>query len=375
MSVDSRPNFLSALPDDAVGIITEYLDPESIINLDASSHRFHSFFTNNHYTKLARELVNKFFTLVVFALLKVPAKDKTSTLVPVLENLLKIFPELLTYRRTVKDHVGRILVNRTGYQIMLAYAADNIYPMMQEHFPRLENGEAEMKKQFSEQFPDGVIKAYPKYDIEKARTAFHKAKELIQKDTCISYDNGEDFHFLKVMDKDTRKAINEFFTLITFHKEHTIGLVNDMQLYHEGADIYYAEKEFNRFIDWPQRDAYCVFMLGGLQALSTPNILQVLLQGANRVIDQAEPLAYVTKTRFRRADVSPFVAGCQFRLGEHFFIDYYGSPVRVGRGHVFIARCFGQRSLQVWKNFVEQKQLALNNLCSNSIPQMSGLKR
>ncbi len=369
MSVDSRPDLLSALPDDVIGTITESLDPDSIINWDASSRRFNSFFTNNHYTKLARDLVNKFFTLVVFAILKVPAKDKDSMLVPVLENLLKLFPELLTYRRTVKDHARRVLVNRTGYQIMLAYAADNIYPMMQKHFLRLENGEEEMKKQFNEQFPDGIIKAYPKYDIEKARRAFHNAKELIQKDTCISYQNGEDFHFLKVMDKDTRKAIDEFFTIITFHKEHTIGLVNDMQLYHEGVDIYYDDKEFNRFIGWPQRDAYCVFMLGGLQTLSTPNILQVLLQGANGVIDQAEPLAYVTKTRFRGVDVSPFVAGSQFRLGEHFFIDYYGRGARRALG---AGRMGGVAAL---KNFVEQKQLALSSLCSNSIPQMSGQKR
>jgi hypothetical protein len=223
----------------------------------------------------------------------------------------------------VKDYVVLRRGNLTAHQIMLAYAADNIYPMMQKHFLRLENGEAGMKKQFNEQFPDGVIKAYPKYDIEKARAAFREAKELIQKDTCISYQNGEDFHFLKVMDKNTRKAIDEFFTIITLHKEHSIGLVNDMQLYHEGVDIYYDDKEFNRFKGWPQRDAYCVFMLGGLQALSTPNILQVLLQGANGVIDQAEPLAYVTKTRFRGVDVSPFVSGSQFRLGEHFFFFFF----------------------------------------------------
>ncbi len=373
--MNSRPDFLSTLPNDAVGVITNYVDPVSMINLDLTARRYHTFFNQNDFAKLkiidARKIVNQFFTLVAFALLKLPDKNDNSILVPVLENFLKLYPELLTYRITVQCNPKIKLVDRTAYQITLAYAADNIYPMMQKHFLRLPNGEEEMNKQFKEQFPDGIIKAYPKYDIEKARRAFHNAKELIQMDTCISYKNGEDFHFLEVMSDNTRKVINEFFTIITSDNEYTIGLVNDMQLYNEGVNIYYDDKESNKFKGWAQRDAYCVFMLGGLQALFTPNILQVLLQGANKVIDQKEALAYVTKTCFRGTDVSPFNPCSQFRLGEHFFI----GGVAEGRTGGPPCPRPGGGGAPTWKNFVEQKQLALNNLCSDSSPQTCVLKK
>jgi hypothetical protein len=52
MSVDSRPDFLSALPDEPVGIITDYVDPVSIINLDLTARRYHAFFNQNAFTKL-----------------------------------------------------------------------------------------------------------------------------------------------------------------------------------------------------------------------------------------------------------------------------------------------------------------------------------
>lgn len=336
--MDSRSDFLNELPKDVITIITDYVDPVSMIHLDLTACRYHMFFNQDIIIKRklqdSRQLINIFFTLVVFALLKVPDKNNHNTMLPALENMLELCPQLLTYRHTVKDHAGRTLVNRTGYQIALAYAADNIYPMMEKYFIRLPNGKEEMKSQFKEQFPDGVIKAYPKYDIKKAREALHQAKKCLQEDTCISYQNGEDFHFLEVMNESTRNAINEFFAIITSHQEHTIGLVNDMYLYHESINIYYNQ-EFNRFTNWAQRDVYCVFILGGLQALFTPNILQVLLQGANQVIDQAYPLAYVTKTRFRGTDISPFDVCPRFRLGKHFVLDYY-SGQRSGRPY-FIA--------------------------------------
>lgn len=315
------------MPDEVIDVVSDYIYPIGTIHLDLTAHRYHRFFTQNKTAQLkltsARKVVNHFFTLVVLGLLKIPARDNFAKLVPVLENLLERYPELLTYRLTITDHQKRKLINRTPYQISLAYAADDIYLMMEKYFLRLPDGEKEMKKQFNEQFPNGIIKAYPKYDIEKALAAFHHATALIKTDRCISYHNDKPFScltFLKRMNKDTRQAINEFFSIIESDKEHTIGLVNDMQLYQEGTKSY--EKDFNKFIGWPQRNVYCVYMLGGLQALFTPNFLQVLMQGADNVIDQGESLKYVTKIFFEGYQVSPFDPHSPFRLGQHFFLDY-----------------------------------------------------
>jgi hypothetical protein len=52
MSVDSRPDLLSELPDNAVDIITDYVDPASIINLDLTARRYHAFFNQNALTLL-----------------------------------------------------------------------------------------------------------------------------------------------------------------------------------------------------------------------------------------------------------------------------------------------------------------------------------
>lgn len=321
--MDSRLELLLDQPD-VVNVIADYLDPQSIINWSATSSRFQLFFTESHRLKLTRDVINQFFTLVIFALPKLSVVKDDKIVIFELNNLLKLYPELLTYRRTIKDYKGRIFVDRTGYQILLAYAADNLYPMMEKHFHTLPHGAEEMKKQFKEQFPDGVIKAYPKYNIEEARAAFRKAKELIQSDGRISYRNGEGFRFLKVMSNATRKAIDDFFTIIQSHNEYSIGLVNDMQLYKEAKVIYYDKREMYKFTDPAQQDAYCVFLLGGLQALFAPNILQVFMQGCFQVIDQGNSLANVTKIRFGEYDVSPFDIQSKLQLGKHFFLNYYG---------------------------------------------------
>lgn len=331
--MNSRPDHFSLLPEDMLNAITDFVDPMGVLNLTMTSRHYYNFFNQNflgkHRLVDSRKLINQFFTLVVFSLLKVPAKNNNSML-PLLENLLKQSPELLTYKLTVKDYAGRKLVNRTGYQIALAYAADNIYCMMHDHFLRLPNGEEIRKNQFQEQFPDGIIKTYFKYDIEKAREAFHKAKRFIQEDTLISYENGGQHLFLERMSDNTKVAINEFFTMITSNNEYTIGLINDMQFYDESIQIYHDAHEFYKFKGWPQRVAYCVFILGGLQALLTPNILQIILQGENAkyVTDERKVLWGTTKDYFHPRlcgfDVSPFVLDSQFCLGKHFFIDRDG---------------------------------------------------
>jgi hypothetical protein len=359
----SRPT-LADLPDDCLGAITEYLDPESIINWDASKKRFHSFFTNNNYTPLSRHLINLFFTLVVEAKQLVPVDNGPNppSYVPVIEHLVKLFPELLTYRRTVWDHAGRQLVTRTAYQVFLSYADDDLYLMAEKYFKRLPNGEAEMKKQLNEQFPEG-IKAYPKYDVEKARAAFRKAFDKFKVDSLISYNNGD--NFLKVMSNDTRAAKDEAMLIIKPkpEDEYTIGLVNDMQFYKEWVNIFI--KEYWDFKSDAQRDACFVFLLGGSQKYFTANILQILLQGANRVIDDNDPFIRATKTSFRGVEVSPFDPNSKFRLGEDFVIDYWS-----GQG---CGRFWCSVSLSLI-NYVEQKQQALKNLCSDPNPQINILK-
>src|SRR3990167_5222679 len=201
------------------------------------------------------------------------------------DTLLQTTPELLTYRGTIQHHGRYKLVNRTIWQVALMNDdGENVYEMFKRHFDRLPDGHEEMTRQFQEVFPDGEMRKYEGWKLEKALALFNAAFAAIKNDKTLNKTD------LKTMNANTQKALQAFYDYVTPKPSEgfTKGLLFDIRLFQEVVKKYDAE--YTK-LNWNQLVFYGVKIWDYLVRLLPTGYLRPLCQGLYYIVDQKEPLS------------------------------------------------------------------------------------
>jgi hypothetical protein len=194
------------------------------------------------------------------------------------EELLKAHPKLLLEAGLAKDYSGRKILG-TAYQIALGAEDMDMCKMMEQYFALLKDadghsiGEAEKKKQFETQFPDGKIESEPSdYDFS----------DLI---TAISNDNVAN----NLPNDATEKAIKKFQKDFTPNSEETIttgkhfNMQHQIKAYEIYLEKYYAWNDEQRSLFWRQ-------VIGHLQRQVPACYAQAYCTGLYSLVETNMPL-------------------------------------------------------------------------------------
>lgn len=255
-SRNDSQSLLEALPKDVKNSIP--LDPSSVINLARTGRHFYALFTLSGAYQRALSSLNKLLNHAALGELEAA------------EKILKLFPDLLTYRGTIY-HPNRVYVkglppvaipfhqnpgrykymNRTSYQILLMNSefeeAEKVGKLMTQE---------EKQKQFNEVFPDGQIKKY-NFDLKEAKKLLLAVCEAMAKDECLKIERDEHYIIKNIIMSDsTREALHQLYRYTRPKLEHEIGLVFDPEFYHEALKLYkekfdhHFKQRWDRYAFW-----------------------------------------------------------------------------------------------------------------------------
>lgn len=348
--MDNRSVTLFDLPNDNLkNEVANHLDADSIIHFCRSSTHAYALFQPEY--KLTLSLLKKAFDHTAFG-----EWDD-------LDQLLQLFPDLLTCRRTIQ-HRGRYQFTEcTLWEIALMnQEGDNerVRTLFEKHFKRLPNGLEEMSKQFHKVFPDGEMKKY-NWDLEAAKKRVDDLFNGILQDKTLAENNPFK------MNEVTNKLLQAFQNYVKPNPSDKFmkGLICDVGLFSYIWQKYVTE--FNNFKNWDQRVFYGVQVWDYFVRLLPTGYLRPLCQGLYYVVYEKEPLS-VNGCKLRTNDgigsgasVLPLDADSHFVFGRDF-INILG-----GTGGYANADGATRRAVRHWRatwiSYVEQKQRAERTLC------------
>jgi hypothetical protein len=315
--VESRIDYLSALPGEILLKIADTSPTAARINLSRTSTRFPLFFFDEH--KPALNLLRQ--------LLDHGALGELEDA----ESLWKLFPDLLTCRGTIY-HPNRIYVagqapvdipfhqnpgrykyiKYSFYKILLANSefeeAEKVGHLMTQE---------EKQKQFYEVFPDGEIKKY-NFDLEEAKRLLQTLFDAVAKDESLKIERDEDGNIKNIIMSDsTREALYKLYVYAKPKSEHDIGLVFDPAFYHEALKLY--DEKCGQFKQkWDRYPFWNICVEEWLAGCLGTGFLRPHSQGLGNPLTRRGCVLADGSSGFafrRTADSLP---------GYHLFVGYYG---------------------------------------------------
>jgi len=207
------------------------------------------------------------------------------------ERVLALEPKLLLKATaTAEDYSGKLIKNLAPFQAALCAGDVEMSEMMKPYFAKLENGQAEIEKQFKGVFPSSS-------DEEQA---FLQAHAESQKQAAFDFSEIVEAIVNASPDEVTTALARQYDDRMTLHK----ALSNFRQVL---QDISYQDQVFNTYHllsalqcyadrfdalgpDWDKRDLFWRQIVGFTQRYLPACYLQACAQGFYYIVEHGETL-------------------------------------------------------------------------------------
>lgn len=265
------------------------------------------------------------------------------------KRLLTLDPSRLKNKNAVApEYSGLLIKELTPFQAALCRGDVEMCEMMKPFFAQLENGQAELQRQYDEIFPNGiearvaqqqkeVFDFTPILDVIK-----HASDDDVQTALNKEFDNENSLNL--ALNQFREQFQNKSFSEMIFNPYH---LLRAYQMYND---------EFDNLATWDKRDLFWRQVIGFVQRYLPACYAQAFASGLDGILYNHAPLSRSFKFKYKNA-VAVFPLSMGSGLGYDWAAGAFGAPL--AQPH-----CLGApEALGVlsWKSYVEQKHQAYKN--------------
>lgn len=338
ISGSEQPLSFQDLPYDIFSIISTYLPSKDLASLAGTCHR-NADWASDNLEKREKEAASALLLAVV------QGDEAKAKLIgnPALA---------CSARGMATDSLERLIQDLTPFQVALCNGDVEMCEMMKkDYFSQLEDGQAEMEKQFNALFPNGVeihVKMQQDniFDFNEILQAIIRAPDNeVTAALDKAFDNNLPLHL--ALEKFRKAFIKTSQSEIVFNPYHLLRAFEIL------------DAEFNNLGNWNKRDLFWRQVIGFVQRYLPACYLQASAQGIYYIVKNKEPLWRSFDFRLGGGSILP--ARNFSGLGFDFAGIAAGSVWR-GAGSFGTGFLGGRLGRHIFENYVSNKNIKLGEI-------------